>query len=860
MKEHRSIGEWRTIGTYQGLKVEAYNAGNHMVMALSNPETNIRHESSQLTQDTINPAWTIRRLDNVLDDMIGAHQEVEDKLEDTKRQLAYYNETLDREFEKAEELDDLEAQAEILQEHLGEYPEASHEMIDELLGDVHELSDESREIKPIPGYDVAKIRGEVLEVQERLREEAARRREAETAIEEGETQRIEIDPSTIDLGTIEIATPEPGTPGAAGTVAPGDLQASKSNPYPYCLDGCGLQNKPKSRFAASGHDAKAKSILLNVSRGKLGVDAIPEVMIQAARDNPGFYIASYTANDILGMAGEELHESVPDRTPGQKKPSTPDGQPGGDSSITGDVVEDAASEAASEAAEAGADSAKVEVKDVTTGDSVTVVVDKEEDGEFRIQPTDKHPWPYCLDGCGAKTNVGKRFIAGHDPKLKSILDKVADGRLPPSAIPQEMVDAVERNPDTFAGKYTSADILALINKGKAEPTRIPTVDSPPASDAPEPTTTAVEPEVAPAPEPTAVEPETVIADIPPPPTPLPVPPKPRRPLRPTTPVVEGEQTKEDLARVIEEEEARQEFEAETEEFEGGPPEEFVKEITPRRREAPPPRDRELDDVDEFIRKYAPEDADPGARDEDDPEIEDGPDIEKYVPQRTTAPPEDDSPVDLDIEYDDSDEDDEDDDYTYTPGIRSAPVRPTPRPIPTTVAPPVQVDPVVESEPEPAAPKYESAVGRSIGFRVVEPPPDEDDPTDVPNWEGPTPVEDEQIVDRVSARIADDLRSDSGDGVAVVTGDTTDAVILEETQEESLLEGAPAQAESRPAISLENIPPAPTPTVKVDDVIVDTGTDKPPGPARTGQQPWIKDRISEQRYQARGGRGGQQFRR
>ena len=81
-------------------------------------------------------------------------------------------------------------------------------------------------------------------------------------------------------------------------------EPTRTNPYPYCLCGCGEENNPGSMFKP-GHDAKLKSVLGQVESGKLSADDIPDVLIEAAKRNPEFKVLNqYTAEDILRLAGD----------------------------------------------------------------------------------------------------------------------------------------------------------------------------------------------------------------------------------------------------------------------------------------------------------------------------------------------------------------------------------------------------------------------------------------------------------------------------------------------------------------------------------------------------------------------------
>ena len=166
------------------------------------------------------------------------------------------------------------------------------------------------------------------------------------------------------------------------------------------------------------------------------------------------------------------------------------------------------------------------------------------------------------------------------------------------------------------------------------------------------------------------------------------------------------------------------------------------------------------------------------------------------------------------------------------------------------------------EPQPSASAgTDTLVGKSIPFRVRAVVEDDDEDDNAPYRGGLKAGEADDMIGRAAERIADDLNEDKANkGVAVITAETLDAIILEETKDEGLLEGTPSAGPTGPGISLENIPDAPTPSVKVDDVVVDTGSKD------RGYDKSIVDTGSrsgyasgDSKYQQRGGRGKYDFR-
>lgn len=83
------------------------------------------------------------------------------------------------------------------------------------------------------------------------------------------------------------------------------IESTARNPHPYCLCGCEVENKPKSKFKP-GHDAKLKSIIGHLKNGKdiKPTDVISDELIEAARNVPKFGVVGYTALEILSIAGD----------------------------------------------------------------------------------------------------------------------------------------------------------------------------------------------------------------------------------------------------------------------------------------------------------------------------------------------------------------------------------------------------------------------------------------------------------------------------------------------------------------------------------------------------------------------------
>ena len=80
-------------------------------------------------------------------------------------------------------------------------------------------------------------------------------------------------------------------------------EPTPKNPYPYCLCGCGRENNPGRKFK-QGHDARVKSRIKKVKSGKESADTLPDELIAAAMTVPGFEVVTFTADDILSIAGD----------------------------------------------------------------------------------------------------------------------------------------------------------------------------------------------------------------------------------------------------------------------------------------------------------------------------------------------------------------------------------------------------------------------------------------------------------------------------------------------------------------------------------------------------------------------------
>ena len=798
IKAHQTIGEWKTLGEFHGLKVEAYNGGNAHQLAITNPETGIRHESSQLTADTIVPRGVMSRLDNVLDSMIGAADVTEDRLGTIQEELTFYKTTSDKPFERAEELGDIEAQADLIQEHLTGSPDATAEEVQELLGDVQ--TDVSSSNLPInPDYNPPKTRTDVMELQGQLREATAKARAMDDEVAEDE--RIEIAPvGDVDLGTVDLGPDEPVVRDPADRPTP-----TGKNPYPQCLCGCGIDNTPGSRFKP-GHDARVKGIINKIKDGRLDASALPSVLLEAAEGNPELKVAAYTANDILTIGGKDPHPPFQDAVSEPRPPepaTTTDSGAGLD--LSSADVEDVATEMASTANAVGAEEAVVEFKDDDTGETTTIEVKKDEDGDHKIQSTIGNPYPYCLCGCGATNKPKSRFKPGHDARLKGIIAKVKDGRLDASAIPDVLLEAAENNPELKVASYTADDMLEIGGQ------RTPSQEAP---------TADIQTETQPS-EPSTIQTTTTL-------------PKPKPVARPRPKVDPDDE---------------------------GPPEEFLREArSVPGTTATPDLDMDIDLGDDgdgtVIRRkddfdYEDDDEvkDKGGDDNlDDIDVKYDDTIARKYESRVSAKYDVDDDDD-DVGYDDDDDEDDDDDYFkghYGEGVSSRVSREPAAPV---------------REPQPSA-STDTLVGKSIPFRVrtvVEDDDDEDD--NAPYRGGLKAGEADDMIGRAAERIADDLNEDKENkGVAVITAETLDAIIVEETKDEGLLEGTPSTGPTGPGISLENIPDAPTPSVKVDDVVVDTGSKD------RGYDKSIVDTgarggyaSSDSKYQQRGGRGKYDFR-
>ena len=91
-----------------------------------------------------------------------------------------------------------------------------------------------------------------------------------------------------------VATPNEWRNRSYKTAPP---EPSKNNPFPSCLCGCTGLNNPGSKFKP-GHDAKLKTPLSKVKEGKLRIDDLPGVLVEAYRNDPNFKVVGYTAEDI----------------------------------------------------------------------------------------------------------------------------------------------------------------------------------------------------------------------------------------------------------------------------------------------------------------------------------------------------------------------------------------------------------------------------------------------------------------------------------------------------------------------------------------------------------------------------------
>ena len=97
------------------------------------------------------------------------------------------------------------------------------------------------------------------------------------------------------------------------------IKPTAKNPYPYCLSGCGEKNKPGSKFKP-GHDARVKGILNRVKVGKQESKRLSNELLEAARGDPKFAVADYTAAEILDLARWAAKQPQQDR----RQPSAAD--------------------------------------------------------------------------------------------------------------------------------------------------------------------------------------------------------------------------------------------------------------------------------------------------------------------------------------------------------------------------------------------------------------------------------------------------------------------------------------------------------------------------------------------------------
>lgn len=80
-------------------------------------------------------------------------------------------------------------------------------------------------------------------------------------------------------------------------------EPTPKNPYLYCLCGCGRENNPGRKFK-QGHDARVKSRIKKVKSGKESADTLPDELIAAAMTVPGFEVVTFTADEIMSIAGD----------------------------------------------------------------------------------------------------------------------------------------------------------------------------------------------------------------------------------------------------------------------------------------------------------------------------------------------------------------------------------------------------------------------------------------------------------------------------------------------------------------------------------------------------------------------------
>ena len=167
------------------------------------------------------------------------------------------------------------------------------------------------------------------------------------------------------------------------------------------------------------------------------------------------------------------------------------------------------------------------------------------------------------------------------------------------------------------------------------------------------------------------------------------------------------------------------------------------------------------------------------------------------------------------------------------------------------------EPIQEREQGPEAPITE----QQPTPEVVAPDEDydEDKPEEEERERGLEGQEEDAILGRIAQRVAADLNEDKddNDGIAVLTHDTLDPILLEEIKGEGLLAGVRDPARPSPPLDLNDAPAATRPSIETDDVDLDNGprNDNPPKQYGTGHG--LVDKTPKSRRKP--GRGGQDMR-
>ena len=130
-----------------------------------------------------------------------------------------------------------------------------------------------------------------------------------TSFSKGEYPEYDIVAMEVELRKLNRRVGAPDEPERVRRTASGTPRARKAATdeyHPFCLCGCGAENRPGSRFKP-GHDARVKGIISRILSGKTRPgDAIPEALFEAAsKHHNTFAVAGYDALMILAMAEDD---------------------------------------------------------------------------------------------------------------------------------------------------------------------------------------------------------------------------------------------------------------------------------------------------------------------------------------------------------------------------------------------------------------------------------------------------------------------------------------------------------------------------------------------------------------------------